>query len=64
MRESNTRMSKAKKLQTVTMKRRARKLKSIEALPTKARNPQARACRFSASAVWHVGPAAASPRHN
>jgi hypothetical protein len=43
MRESNTRTSKAKKLQTATMKRRARKLKSIEALPTKARNPQARA---------------------
>jgi len=33
----------AKKLLTATMKRRALKLKSIEVLPTKARNPQIRA---------------------
>ncbi|MDB5610488.1 MAG: hypothetical protein JWP25_7388 [Bradyrhizobium sp.] len=43
MRESNTRTLKPKTLQTATMKRRALKLKSIEVLPTKARNPQVRA---------------------
>jgi hypothetical protein len=37
----------AKKL-TATMKRRALKLKSIEILPTKARNPKARALVVSA----------------
>jgi hypothetical protein len=43
MRESNTQTLKPKKLQTATMKRRALKLKSIEVLPAKARNPQVRA---------------------
>jgi hypothetical protein len=43
MRESSTQTWKPKKLQTATMKRRALKLKSVEALPTKARSPQVRA---------------------
>ena len=47
MRESNTRTLMPKKL-TATMKRRALKLKSIEVLPTKARNPQVRALVVSA----------------
>jgi hypothetical protein len=47
MREANTRTLKPKKL-TATMKRRALKLKSIEVLPTKARNPQVRALVVSA----------------
>jgi hypothetical protein len=48
MRESDTRTLKPKKLLTATMKRRALKLKSIEVLPTKARNPQVRALVVSA----------------
>jgi hypothetical protein len=48
MRESDTRTLKPKKLQTATMKRRALKLKSIEVLPTKARNQQVRALVVSA----------------
>jgi hypothetical protein len=47
MRESDTRTLKPKKL-TATMKRRALKLKSSEVLPTKARNPKARALVVSA----------------
>jgi hypothetical protein len=56
MRESNTRTLKPKKLQTATMKRRALKPKSIEVLPTKARNPPR---LYSAAAVLHVTPAVA-----
>jgi len=48
MRESDTRTLKPKKLLTATMKRRALKLKFIEVLPTKARNPQVRALVVSA----------------
>jgi hypothetical protein len=60
MRDSNTRALKPKKLQTATMKRRARKLKSIEVLPTKAPNPKIRATVVSAlPAAWHVSPFAA-----
>jgi hypothetical protein len=57
MRDSNTRALKPKKLQTATMKRRARKLKSIEVLVTKARSPQIRAAALPAA--WHVSPFAA-----
>jgi hypothetical protein len=53
MRESNTRTLKPKKLQTATMKRRALKLKSIEVLPTKARNPQV--CALVVSALQPSG---------
>jgi hypothetical protein len=49
MREFNTPTLKPKKRLTATMKRRALKLKSIEALPTKARNPQVRALVVSAA---------------
>jgi hypothetical protein len=56
MRESDTRALKPKKLQTATMKRRARKLKSIEVLSTKAPNPKIRAAVSALPVAWHVSP--------
>jgi hypothetical protein len=39
VREPNAPVVKPKQIQTATMKRRSLKVKSIEAAPTKARNP-------------------------